>query len=242
VALIPLGPVLPVFAASHHLYLASAGMAVATVMALRALLDRAAHQRTAMTRVARVVAIALLPVFLIVFIGANYATDEGMAGLSAACQLTPAQVDRFARPLKPDDKLFFINLPMLAFNCMPAIEEARGVVPLHGYVLTFAPKFVCMDRPAHVEQVGPSQLRVSLDEPGYFSGLIGRSILEGIDRERPFAPGETFATPDFEVRIERADHSGVQELLFTFQRPLTDPRYHFLVGSPVFDAYPRSFR
>jgi len=237
-AVVPLGPVLPVFASAHHLYLASAGMAVATVLAAQSALEWARMRNTLFRKFARASVVGLICLALLVFTGANYILDSGVAGLAAACQLPIRQVVQLDRPMHAEDKLFFINLPMLAFNCIPAIEEARGVTPLTGYVLTFAPAFLRMDRPAHVEALAPNRLRVWLDDPAYFSGLIGRSILQGIGRERPFSVGQTFQTPEFAVEVARADGGGVQEFIFTFHRPLNDPTYHFFLGSPVFDAYP----
>jgi hypothetical protein len=242
VALLPLAPVLPVFASAHHLYLASAGMAVATVLALRAVLSWLANKQGVATKSLRVALIALVPLHVVAFIGANFVLDTGVAGLAAACQLPIRQTAQLGRPMQPGDKLFFINLPMLAFNCVPAIEEARGVAPLHGHVLTFAPEFVRMDRPAHVEQIDAHRLRVWLDEPAYFSGLIGSSILQGIGHSSPFQPGERFSTGDFTVEVTRATDAGIQEFVFTFNRPLNDPRYHFFLSSTVFDAYPLRFR
>ena len=298
VAILPLGPVLPVFASAHHLYLASAGMAIATVLALRAALrwtargclgggvpcppgagrdsrgseecgkgfphEQTPHEqlsrgiprepvqqassrepevepRSRLQQLARPVLIGLVPLHLLVFVGMQMGLDAGVAGLAAACQLPIRQTVRFAGAFQPGDKLFFINLPLLGFNCVPAIEEARGVAPLHGFVLTFAPRFLCMDTPGCVEQVGPYELRVRLDKPGYFSGLIGRSILQGVGRDRPFQAGESFRTLEFKVDVLRADESGVQEMGFTFPRPLSDPTYHFFLASPVFDAYPLNF-
>lgn len=241
-AVLPLGPVLPVFASAHHLYLVSAGMAIATMLAIRAIWRWAGAKLTIPRRLVRGTAIGLVTLQMLIFTGANFVLDTGVAGLAAACQLPMRQAVCLARPLRAEDKLFFINLPMLAFNCMPAIEEARGVVPLHGYVLTFAPEFVRMGRSAHVEQIDRHRLRVWLDEPAYFSGLIGKSMLQGIDRDRPFGVGETFATDEFTVEVARAAETGVQEFLFTFRRPLSDPAYHFFLASPLFDAYPLSFR
>ncbi|HOA75938.1 MAG TPA: hypothetical protein PLQ89_09470 [Phycisphaerae bacterium] len=241
-AILPLAPVLPVFASAHHLYLVSAGMAVATVLAIRSILWWSRQRADAWRRIIRGAIVTLIPLHLAAFAGVNFVLDTGVAGLAAACQLPIRQAIQLGRPMQAGDRLFFINLPMLAFNCIPAIEEARGVAPLHGYVLTFAPEFLYMDRPAHVEQVDAHRLRVWLDEPAYFSGLIGRSILQGIQRDAPFRAGETFATEEFTVEVTRADATGVQEFLFTFNRPLSDPTYHFFLASPTFDAYPLAFR
>jgi hypothetical protein len=57
-----------------------------------------------------------------------------------------------------------------------------------------------------------------------------------------FAEGQVFSAPDFEVEVRQADAEGVQELLFTFERPLDNAAYHFFVGSRLFQAYPLRFR
>jgi hypothetical protein len=241
-ALLPLGPVLPVFASAHHLYLVSAGMAIATVIAIRSVLRWTQMGLSTLRKAIRMAVIGLVPVFLLVFVAANFVLDTGVAGLAAACQLPIRQAVQFGRPMQPNDRLFFINLPMLAFNCMPAIEEQRDVQPLHGYVLTFAPDFLRSNRPTHVEQIDSHRLRVWLDEPAYFSGLIGQSILQGIERDAPFGVGEQFVTDEFTVEVTEAAATGVQEFVFTFKRPLADPAYHFFLSSPVFDAYPLAFK
>jgi hypothetical protein len=98
-----------------------------------------------------------------------------------------------------------------------------------------------MDRVGYVEQVGERQLRVWLEDEGYFSGLIGASMLEAVNRDRPFAVGERFSTDDFEVEVVRGSEAGIQEFLFTFERPLDDPTYHFFFGSQQGAAYPLRF-
>ncbi len=241
VALLPLGPVLPVFASAHHLFLPAAGVAVAGVIVLASVTEWAKSRKGAIGRLVRGLVVTAIACHLLISAGMQVVMGDFEAGASAACQLPVKQVIRFGGQFHPGDSLFFINMPMLGFNAMPAIEEASGVATLHGYALTFAPNFMRVDRPGRVDQVGPNQLRVHLDAPGYFSGLIGKTILQGIDRDRPFAVGETFTTPQFTVRVTQASDQGVQEFLFTFNRPLADPAYHFFLASPVFDAYPLKF-
>jgi hypothetical protein len=129
----------------------------------------------------------------------------------------------------------------MGINCIPGIEEATGVSPLKGYALTFAPEPLGMDRPGYVEPVGKNQLRVWLEDDGYFSGLAGKMMLQSLGRQRPFDVGETFSTDDFNVRVVRSSQAGVRELLFTFDAPLDDPTYHFFFGSRLFHAYPILF-
>jgi hypothetical protein len=241
VALLSLIPVLPVFASSHHLYMASAGMVIAAVLLWQELLGWAARRRLAGAFVGAAV-VLIVAAHVAVFAGANAAYGTAVASFSASSRLPVEDVVRLGEGLQPDDRLFFINLPMLGFNCIAGIEEETGVEPLCGYVLTFAPAFLGMNRPSRVEPVGDRQIRVQLDRGGYFEGLAGASMLEAVGQDEMFDAGRTFAGPDFEVEILQADAEGVQELLFTFERPLDDTAYHFFFGSRLFHAYPLHFR
>ncbi|UCG32353.1 MAG: hypothetical protein JSU68_11875 [Phycisphaerales bacterium] len=241
VALLPLAPVLPVFASSHHLYMATAGMMIAAVLVWQGLLGWAARRRILGAVVGGSVAV-IVAVHVVAFAGANVAYGTAVASFSASSRLPVEDVARLGDALQPNDRLFFVNLPMLGFNCIPGIEEETGVAPLHGYVLTFAPAFLGMDRPSRIDRVGERQLRVRLDRGGYFEGLAGASMLEAVGQNDMFAEGRTFTAADFEVEVLRADSEGLQELLFTFERPLDDPAYHFFVGSRLFQAYPLRFR
>ena len=240
-ATVPLLPILPVFASSHHLYLASAGIVLAAVTLLHALWARVATLRTPLGRVGRAGLIVFLAGNVAVFAAIAHLNGTGLVGFHAANRLPAVEVDHLAGPLRPSDRLFFINLPPIGFNCMPAIEEKRQVAPLTGYVLTFGSSLLRMNETAYVERVGPRSLRVRQEGEGYFSGLIGRAMMEAIDRDEPFPVGARFEREDFDVEIVRADEHGVQELLFTFRWLLDDPRYHFFYSSPAFSAYPLRF-
>lgn len=239
----PLLPVLPVFASSHHLYLASVGSTLAVVMVLAGLSKSVGRWAAPRRRRAARGAIGILAgLNVLVCVAGNVIHDTAMAGFVAAGLLPVREIELLGRPLKPDDRLFFINLPMLAFNCMPAIEERAGVEPLHGVALTFAPGLMRMKRAGRIDRVDERTLRVRLEEPGYFSGLAGASMLEAIGRAGPFAVGETFTAEDFTVTIVEADEEGIYAMDFAFEYPLWDTRYHFLLGSPVFSAYPLRFQ
>ena len=240
-ATLPLMPVLPVFASSHHLYSASAGVVLAGVMLGQMFWDRLAGRVDRAARWGRGLVVGLIILHVVGYTAANAMHGIGLDGFSAASRLPVEEVVQLAGPLKPGDRLFFINLPPLGFNCMPAIEEARGVSPLRGYVLTFASSLMRMNQPSNIERVGTHGLRVRQDGDGYFSGLQGRSMLEAIGRSNPFEVGSRFVTDDFSVEVIRADERGIQEFLFTFNRPLSDPTYHFFFGSPGFSAYPVIF-
>jgi hypothetical protein len=241
VAVLPLLPVLPVFASAHHLYLASAAMVIAMIAVWEGLVVWAANRASRPARLLPVAIAVLIALHIGGFAGANIAYDAGVAGLSAASHGPVRDVVTFGGEFQPNDRLFFVNLPMLGFNCIPAIEEATGVAPLKGYVLTFAPAFLGMDRPAYCERVDEHTLRVWLEDEGYFSDLAGQRMLEAVGRDRPFAVGETFRTHDFTVEVVRGSENGIQEFRFTFERPLDDPRYHFFFGSQHLAAFPLRF-
>jgi hypothetical protein len=241
-ALIPMIPALQVFASPHHLFIASAGMVIAVVAAWQGLTEWGIRRATKLGKAVRLAVGGLIVLHLGAFGAASYYYGNVMAAFSAVSQLPVDDVVRFGGELGPNDKLFFVNLPLLSFNCMAGIEEAASVSPLKGYVLTFSPDFFQMGRPGYAERAGQNQLRVWLDGDGYFSGTPGERLLTAAGRDAPFGVGETFSTDDFTVEIIRSSDSGVGELLFTFQRPLDDPTYHFFFGSRTHFAYPLRFR
>jgi hypothetical protein len=240
-AAVPLVPVLPVFASSHHLYMASAGAVLAVVTVGQAIWRLASRFQLRAGRYAKAMLATALGLYFAAGAGLNVVQGQTVAGFTALSELPAIEAAELGGPYRPGDRLFFINLPPLGFNCVPAIEEATGAAPLTGYVLTFSPDFMGMGRPGYVERVGDRQLRVWLDGDGYFAGLAGRSMLQAIGRSTPWAAGERFSTADFQVEVKRGGGAGVREFLFTFNRPLTDPSYHFFFGSPQFAAYPLRF-
>ncbi len=240
-AILPLLPVLPVFASAHHLYLASAGAVLAVVTAVHAMWQVVARIGGGSAKAGHGMIAVALGLYLAAGAGLNVVLGSGVRGLTALSELPAVEASELGGPYQPGDRLFFINLPPLGFNCMPAIEEAGGAAPLTGYVLTFSTDFLGVDQPSSIERVGDRSLRVRTEGDGYFAGLMGRSMLEAVGRKEGFTPGERFETEDFVVEIVRASGDGVRELLFTFPRPLTDPSYHFFLGSSHFAAYPLRF-
>lgn len=240
-SLLPLLPVLPVFASAHHLYTSTLALAALLTLAMRAIYVRAVAAGRNKMWTARVATTLVIAFHLSLFVGYNYLYAVGMSGFSAASRLPVQEVARYDRSLQPGDKLFFINLSPLGFNCLPGIEEAAGVSPLRGYLLTFTPGLLGMDQPGCVRKEGLYRLRVSIEDDAWFSGIMGRSMLKAVGRDRPFEVGEMFYTPEFTAQIIRGSEQGISEILFTFNKPLDHPSYHFYLGSPHFAAYPLRF-
>ncbi len=240
-AILPLWPVLPVFASAHHLYMASAGAVLAVVTAVHAMWQVVGRIGGGSAKAGHGMIAVALGLYLGAGAGLNVVWGSGVRGFTALSELPALEASELGGPYRPGDRLFFINLPPLGFNCIPAIEEAGGAAPLTGYVLTFSSDFLGMDRPSSIERVGDRSLRVRAEGNGYFAGVMGQSMLEAVGREEGFSAGERFETQDFTVEIVHASENGVNELLFTFPRPLNDPSYHFFFGSSRFVAYPLRF-
>jgi len=241
VAAIPLIPVLPVFASSHHVYFASAGMVLASIIAANWLFHLPIKHASGQIIFRSFVSI-LIVIHLIGFTVADVIYYIGLAGFSTASQLPAKEVINADKSFHPGDTLFFINLPMLGFNCMPEIEQSTGVSPLTGYVLTFAPAMIAMEHTSQILPVRENQLLIRFEDPGYFSGIIGKALLEAMGRDVYFSEGETFTTPEFNVEITDVGDDAVHQLKITFRKPLDDPSYHFFIASPRFSAYPINFR
>lgn len=232
--ILPMLPVATVFASSHHLYMPSLGAVLLLVLAMRGLYQ---HRLRGLRWAACVVLFLHGGVYAAMAVPYHYAAQ----GFHAACELPVREVARLGRPVHTGDRLFFINLPMMAFNAPPAIRELTGAADIRTYALTFSTGLLRMAQPCALEVAGPNQLKLRMAPPGYFSRLIGEQLLSAAGRTQPFAVGERFTTGDFRVEITRSDQAGVQEMVFTFERPLDDPGYHFYMGSPVFAAYPLDF-
>jgi len=238
-------PLLAVFASPHHLYLPSVGAVLILGAALAKLAGAFATPRRA--RAVRTLAAGAvvgvhavgLPLLCWMF-GWVY-----RAGTSVE-DVVIAEVLSDPRPLKQGDHLFFINLPLLAYYIIPAIEAETGLADLAGTVLTFSPSLMRMEARCAIEQTGPRTLTVRVEHDRYLRGSGGRVLLEAMGLPTELRTGMTIRarSDDEELRrvdILEADADGVRALAFTFRRPLSDPSYHFYLGSRYRFAYPIAF-
>lgn len=252
-------PTLPVFASSHHLYLPgvgavlllTAGLAAAAGLPREAAAHRVSEPIHPQNRrnAARRALVASFSVLLIA--GLTLMTwASGFAYLAGtrAEDLFVRDVISRGRPLKDGDHLFFINMPLVAYYAVPAIEAQTGRQGLKGHLLTFSPDLLMMEAPGEMEIIDDRQIRVRAPAGrAYFEGVTGRALLEvmGLSRvpdAKPGAGGLVKGQPIpaglFTVTPTRLGQGGVEEFLFTFQKPIDSPEYHFFFGSPQFLAYP----
>jgi hypothetical protein len=229
-----IAPIMLVFASPHHLYLPSLGF----VLLLSAMLAAIAGGEGA--RWPRPRAVACSALVLVLALGlAVMAWAMGFAYARGVLSedLTVRDVRRNTRQLRDGDHLFFINLPMLAYYAIPAIEQELGFHDLHGHVLVFAPDLMCAEAPTRVEALDRHRLRVIAPAgKRYLSGVTGNMLLGvmGIDARLP--QGQVIDAGLFTVTVVARDAQGVQELLFTFRKPMDSPGYHIYLGSPQFMA------
>jgi len=106
------------------------------------------------------------------------------------------------------------------------------------HVLTYAPDVLRMDVPCTVTQLDAYRFAVSIEQRPWFSGALGRFLIEGMRVNGPFADGAVVPPSPhggnaelFEVTVRRADAQGVWELEFTFRKPLASEKYCFYLGT-----------
>ena len=227
---ISLAPLLPVFCSAHHLYLPGVGMAVLAASALALLAERS--RAGAPERGAVPVAV-IVPLVLLAVVAGTLCWASGWVWRAGNRfeDLLVTEVARYGRPIHEGDKLFFINLPLVAYYATPAVEQATGCQDLTGYVLTFAPSVLGMTGPCHVQRLSPTRLSVRTNGEAYFGGAMGRLARDLNGGDWVFRQGQRIRYDVFDVTIARASPDGVQELIFDFDRPLDSPDYHFYLGS-----------
>lgn len=132
-------------------------------------------------------------------------------------------------PTDPDDFESFLGELGPSFD--PGQLNAGPHDNFACHVLTFAPDVLRMAQPCNVEQLDASSFRVTIEGRAYFSGALGRFLIEGMRRSGPLGSGDVIEADGFEVAIERADADGVWQLRFRFPRPLADPSYSFYLAT-----------
>ncbi len=233
-------PVLPVFASSHHLYLPGVGGVLLMTAGLAALGGLVSSVRPLPTP--QVVVCGLVLLLHAVGLGLlTWASGFAYRTGTLTEDILIQDVLRRGRELRDGDHLFFINMPLLAYYAVPAIEMQTGRRNLHGHVLTFSPWLLRMESPGSVEVPDRHTLIVRAPEDApFFEGVTGRTLLEAMGiRELP-AEGVTLQEDGalFGVTARGVTPGGIRAFEFRFKGPLNSPNYHVFYGSPHFLAYP----
>lgn len=221
-------PLIPVFLMPHFAYLPAAALAVLLAAAVR---GSRAHWRWVAASV--VIAGSCWSLF---------AYRHLYRGVVRSEQLVYADIaNNTAQPPPADSHLFFINLPVAGIYAPVALREVWNEPNLTGHVLTFAPHPLMMRQPTRITQLSEHAFRIETDAPGWFSGLSGSMLRDGMRTSSPLHTGERIESESFTTFVEAGDDQGITSLRFEFPRPLTDPGYRFYLSSPVRPAEQLTF-
>src|SRR5262249_36569111 len=118
-------------------------------------------------------------------------------------------------------KLFLLNLPVCGIYATVAMREAWRAEDVEGYVLTFAPHPLMMTQPSTIQRISERVFTISTPSPGYFSGLSGGMLRQGMRPNSPLVAGTRVNSGEFEATVLEADAAGgITKLQFTFRKPL----------------------
>ena len=231
-------PLLPVFASSHHLYLPSVGVALIGAAFFAALDGVLREKNNPAGPRQRFTARTLALLYVLCVGGLTWTTAFSYERGPLTEDILVDDVVQRGRELADGDHLFFINMPLLAYCVVPAVEEQTGL-DLHGHALTFSPWVMRMQSPGEVEVLDRHRIRVRAPSgSAYLEGVSGRMYLEAMGFDAFPPEGVPIDAGEFTVLPTEVDESGVRELVFSFDRPLDSPDYHFYFGSPQFLGYP----
>ncbi|MEP0844204.1 MAG: hypothetical protein HRF43_16010, partial [Phycisphaerae bacterium] len=221
-------PVVPVFAGPQSAYMPAAGWAVAMVLgpALRhEIRPRGIGRWCPGVALYFLVSTSVyMPLYQMFW-----------QAVRSAEHLTVAQMA--ADPPAPSaGEVFLINVPFvnvyaglhLAEELSATSGKTRG---LRCHVLTYAPNVLRMEEDCRLEQLDAYSFRLSIAGRGYFSGALGRFLIEAMRPSGRLRAGDTCHREWFDVHVTRANAEGVQELLFRFHEPLASPKFCFYLGT-----------
>jgi len=234
-------PVVPVMATPHSGYLPGVGFAVAMILG------------PALRREIRPVSIGRAsPAVAIWFLIATttyvpiYRTM--WRSVLAAERLTVAQI--VASPPDPEaTDLFFINLPFVnvyirlhlgeVWQAPPGKAHPGPASDFRCHVLTYSSNVLKMEQRCRIEQLDAHRFSVSIPQGRpYFSGAMGRFLIEAMRGGRRLEQGEVIADEGglFDVTVKEVDDEGVRKIEFRFQEPLASSKYCFYVTTGGHEA------
>lgn len=217
-------PVAPLMAAPHTGYMAGVGFAVAMV------LGPALRRDAAPTGIGR-----LSPGVAIWFLLATHIYipiyRQLWLSLVNAERVTLSQLAAVPPPAQARH-VFFLNLPFVNIYIEPSLR-AQGSIgeATRCHVLTYSPDLLRCTDAFRIEQLDAHSFEIATAGRPWFSGYLGRFLLDGMRDGGRLSPGETVSGELFDTTVIEADGEGVRRLRFRFRKPLADPEFVFLVTS-----------
>ena len=229
-------PLLPVFAAPHHLYLPGIGWAVFVMLILRWIGTPGSSAGRIAARVRPVLMWCAVGLVGAVFV--RGATWAGMA-LETADQVEDCLAAELAAApsgLADGDTLYVANMPLIGHYARLAVEEQTGRRNLRVIPLTWAPRLLGPATAAELKWVDPQTAELRVADDRYFSGPLERLVVGATGDTIPDEADHS-ADYGFRVAVLERDADGIIALRFTFTRPLSDPGLHLFWASRTRWAY-----
>lgn len=225
-----MAPVLPVFAAPHHLYLPGIGWAITTMLILKRIGGVATRvnwrRQTAMWTCLVLLGTALGAVSL--------SFSQAFDAAQRVEDLVVDEVAASAPRLHDGDTLYFVNLPIIAYCAGPAVERATGLRDLEVRPLTWAPRvlgLVGSDVGVEITWRDARTFEVHLVGDRYFAGPMGSIVRAAGTHSTVTQTPASRAEHGFQVEALQSDGIEISALRFTFDRPIADAHLHLYWGS-----------
>jgi hypothetical protein len=239
--LLAVAPATPIMATPHTGYMPAVGLAAAIALAAAAQTSHRRHKERRESKDGRLVAVLisfgrLAPASAVFFVVAVhvYAPIYRALWLSfpAAERLTVEALVASQPPPKPGTHLFFINLPFANIYLGPMLEERwPESAPIHCHVLSYAPSILMADGPVRLHSADNRQLAMRfLGDPNWFSGFLGRFLLDGMRTGGRSTLADTVRGDLFDAKASWG-WSGLRGMEFAFHHPLDSDDYQFYVCS-----------
>ncbi|MGE3180574.1 MAG: hypothetical protein AB7N71_03020, partial [Phycisphaerae bacterium] len=233
-----LGPLLPAFASSHHLYLPAAGSALITWLLVRELIRgrKAANDRVPATRTLRADLVHIGVACTLIFFAVMSLTLPGLAIDTAQRVEDTISSEVIASPtgLSDGDTLYVANLPIVSHYLKLIVEERTGLKNLRVVPLTWSPRVLGLfgaEAASELTWRSDRAFDISISHDRYFSGVLGMLVDEALGKESPLEPGVPLRFKEFTVEMIEGDDAGISRLRFTFDEPPIRPGYHLYWGS-----------
>lgn len=223
--LFTMAPMIPVLATPHSGYICAVAVAIGLILGPAAAHRRKSHRvyvaTTTLAMIVLAMSIGMLKVNRLLWKGLLY--GEHFVATSLRSQPLP----------NTTTDVYFINLPFAAVYAKEHVVDANhfdhDAIKCH--VLTFAPQLPRMNQPSSIVQLDTHRFSLTVDSQPYFSRLLGRFLIDGFRSGGQLQTGDRLAGEGFDVEVTRATDEGVFQLIFTFEKPLTDPNQAFFVSS-----------
>ncbi len=232
-------PVTPVIATAHSGYLSGVGYAIGMSLCAAGGFPGPSGASRVLNRIAGIVAIVSLFVMSLL----TMLNRWQWTGIIAAERFVPAFVQSDP-PADETEDVFFINVPFVNVYAKPQLDrlDPTRYPHMRAHVLTYASQPVLSEQRVTIEQLSPFRFSARVEGQAWFSRLMGRFLIEGFREPGRFHQGDRFETRDVTVEIAEADDLGVWKMIYTFPRPLADPRMCFYLSTADCGAAKLHFR